>query len=135
MALNRQDCIELTRQIEQLLREFDPGSLDLALRSTERYDDPRRYVIELLRNIRQIYAERSGGMHRPILDRVNHFVRLPGGGPIRGISVALTPAEMERYRTEEVNLAELPDRSDFLAELDRVLSEVIHEVNLPGDRG
>jgi hypothetical protein len=42
---------------------------------------------------------------------------------------------MERYRTEEVNLAELPDRSDFLAELDRVLSEVIHEVNLPGDRG
>jgi hypothetical protein len=53
MALNRQDCIELTRQIEQLLREFDPGSLDLALRSTERYDDPRRYVIELLRTIRQ----------------------------------------------------------------------------------
>jgi hypothetical protein len=114
MALNRQDCIELTRQIEQLLREFDPGSLDLALRSTERYDDPRRYVIELLQNIRQIYAERSGGMHRPILDRVNHFVRLPGGGPIRGISVALTPAEMERYRTEEVNLGLRPPENVFL---------------------
>jgi hypothetical protein len=42
---------------------------------------------------------------------------------------------MERYRTEEVNLAELPDRSDFLAELDHILSEVIHEIDFEGDRG
>lgn len=135
MALNRQDCIELTRQIERLLREFDPGSFELVMGSIERSNDPRRYVIELLRTIRRMYAERSGGMHGPILDRINHFVRLPDGGPIRGISVALTPAEMERYRTEEVNLAELPDRSDFLAELDRILSEVIHEIDFEGDRG
>ena len=103
--------------------------------AAERPNDPRRYVIELLRTIRRMYAERSGGMHGPILDRMNHFVRLPDGGPIRGISVALTPAEMERYGTEEVNLAELPDRSDFLAELDHILSEVIHEIDFEGDRG
>ena len=42
---------------------------------------------------------------------------------------------MERYGTEEVNLAELPDRSDFLGELDRILSEVIHEINFEGDQG
>jgi hypothetical protein len=135
MALNRQDCIELTRQIERLLREFDPGSFELVMGAAERPNDPRRYVIELLRTIRRMYAERSGGMHGPILDRMNHFVRLPDGGPIRGISVALTPAEMERYGTEEVNLAELPDRSDFLAELDHILSEVIHEIDFEGDRG
>ena len=135
MALNRQDCVELARQIELLLREFDPGSFELVAHATERYQDPRRYVIELLRTIRRVYAERSGGMHGPILDRMNHFVRLPNGGPIRGISVALTPAEMERYGTEEVNLAELPDRSEFLEELDRILSVVIHEVHFEGDRG
>ena len=66
---------------------------------------------------------------------MNRFVRLPDGGPIRGISVALTPAEMERYGTEEVNLAELPDRSEFLEELDRILSVVFHEVDFEGDRG
>lgn len=115
MPLNRQDCLELSRQIERLLREFDPGSFELVMGSAERSNDPRRYVIELLRTTRRMYAERSGGMHGVILDRMNHFVRLPDGGPIRGISVALTPAEMERYGTEEVNLAELPDRSDFLA--------------------
>lgn len=121
MPLGRQDCIELTREVEQLLQQFDPASLELVLRSTERYNDPRRYFVELLRTIRHLYAERSGGMHGIILDRMNHFVRLSDGGPIRGISVTLTPAERERYGTEEVNLAELPDRSGFLAELDRIL--------------
>ena len=63
MALNRQDCVELARQIELLLREFDPGSFELVAHATERYQDPRRYVIKLLRTIRRVYAERSGGMH------------------------------------------------------------------------
>ena len=40
MALTRQDCLELVREIEELLREYDPGSLDLVLRATERYDIP-----------------------------------------------------------------------------------------------
>jgi hypothetical protein len=132
MPLDRQDCLELTRQVERLLREYDPASLELVLRSTERYNDPRRYFVELLRTIRHLYAERSGGMHGGILDRMNHFVRLPDGGPIRGISVALEPEERERYRAEEVNLAELPDRSDFLGELDRILSVVIHEIDFEG---
>lgn len=92
-------------------------------------------MIELLQTIRRIYAERSGGLHGPILDRMNHFVRLPDQSPIRGISVLLTPGEAERYGTGEVNLAELPDRSDFLAELDRVLEAVRHEIDFEGDRG
>ncbi|MCC7175799.1 MAG: hypothetical protein IT159_11435 [Bryobacterales bacterium] len=135
MPLNRQDCIELAKQVERLLREFDPAASELVFRSTERYNDPRRYFVELLRTIRHLYAERSGGMHGVILDRINQFVRLPDGSPVRGITVALTPAEMERYRTEEVNLAELPDRSDFLAELDRILSIVIHEIDFERDQG
>jgi hypothetical protein len=114
------------------MREYDPASFELVMRSTERFNDPRRYFVELLRTIRHLYAERSGGMHGLILDRMNHFVRLPDGGPIRGISVALTPEERERYRAEEVNLAELPDRSDFLAELDRILELVTHEIDFEG---
>lgn len=121
MPLNRRDSVELSRQVEQLLREYDPGSLDIILRATESQDDPRRYLLSLLQTVRRVYAERSGGMHGPILDHVNHFVRLPNGNPIRGISVSLSPGERERYGTDEVNLAELPDRSEFLGELDRLL--------------
>lgn len=70
MALNRQDCLELARQIERLLREFDPGSFELVMGSAERSNDPRRHVVEPLRTIRRMYAERSGGTHGPMLDPI-----------------------------------------------------------------
>lgn len=127
MPLSRQDCVELIRHLEGLLREYDPGSVELVMRATERYEEPPRYLDELLRTIRRVYSERSGGMHGPILDRINHFVRLENGSPVRGISVVLSPAERERYAAEEVNLAELPDRSEFLAELDRIIDDIVRE--------
>ena len=61
----------------------------------------------LLSTIQHVYAERSGGAQGQILDSVNRYVRLPDGRPVRGLSVALTPAEREVYGTEEVSLAEL----------------------------
>lgn len=131
MPLSRQDCVELIRDIEGLLGEYDSGSLDLAIRAMEPYDDPRRYLVELLRTISRIYSERSGGMHGPILDRINHFVRLEDGSPVRGLSVVLSPAEQELYGVREVNLAELPDRSQFLAELDRIIDDIMRETKPP----
>jgi hypothetical protein len=133
MALTRQDCVELVREIEELLREYDPGSLDLVLRATERYNDPRRYLVELLVTVRRIYSERSGGMHGPILDSINHFVRLQDGSPIRGLVVALSPVERELYGRDELNLAELPDRSDFIVDLDRLIADIKRETELPED--
>jgi hypothetical protein len=134
MALTRQDCVVLVREIEGLLREYDPGSLDLVVRSTERDNDPRRYVVRLLRTITKVYSERSGGMAGPILNTMNHFVRLADDSPIRGISVALSPAERELYDTDEINLAELPDRSEFLAELNRITADIQREAELPEDQ-
>jgi hypothetical protein len=131
MPLNRQDCVELVRELEGLLREYDPALVEPVLRSTERYQDPRRYLVELLRTVRHFYSERSGGMHGVILDRMNHFVRLQDGSPVRGISVALSPAESELYARDEVNLAELPDRSEFLTELDQITRDIIRESELP----
>jgi len=130
MALNRQDCVELAREIEGLLREYDPASAEIVSRATERYDDPSRYVVELLQTIGRVYSERSGGMHGSVLDRINHFVRLQDGSPIRGISVTLSPGERERYEIDEVNLAELQDRSDFLVELHNVTNEIKREAGL-----
>src|SRR5690242_10474593 len=131
MPLSRQDCVVLARDIEGLLREYDPSSLDLILRATERPEDPRRYVIELLRTVSRVYAEQSGGMYGPVLDRMNHFLRLEDGSPVRGISVALSPAERELYDSDEVNLAELQDRSGFLTDLERIISEILRETELP----
>lgn len=134
MPTSRQDFVQLAKEVEGLLREYDPAVLDLILRGTERPDEPRWYVVELLRKTKHVYTERSGGMHSKILDTINRFVRLEGGSPIRGLSVALSPAEQERYQIKEVSLAELPDRAEFLDELDRITLDLIHEIESSGRR-
>jgi hypothetical protein len=134
MPLSREDCVDLVREIEALLRENDPGLLELVLRATERHDDPRHYVVDLLKRIRGIYSERSGGTYGRILDGINEFVRLQDGSPVRALSVTLSPAERELYETDEVNFAELPDRSEFLASLDRIVMEIMRETEPPRER-
>src|ERR1700722_8078603 len=134
MALTRQDSVELIREIERLLREYDPGSLELVLHATEQSEDPRRNLVSFLATIRRIYAERSSGEQSAILDQINHFVRQEDGQLIRGISVELSPLERELSGREEFNLAELPDRSAFIAELDRITAEIKREVEPPEDQ-
>jgi hypothetical protein len=129
MALTRTDCVELARYVQQLVRDYDPGSFESILGSVDGYDDPRRYLVALLQAVRHVYAERSSGMHAQILDSVNRYVRLPDGSPVRGISVSLSPVEREVYEATEVNLAELPDRSQFLSELDGLLKLIEQEIN------
>jgi hypothetical protein len=136
MPLSRRDCADLIRHIQGLLREYDPTSFETVLRGVDSSsEDPRRYLMALLSTIEHVYAERSGGVHGQILDSVNRYVRLPDGRPVRGLSVALTPGEREVYRTEEVNLAELPDRTEFVAELRRMLGIIETEIDWEGNRG
>src|SRR4051812_19044858 len=120
MPLSREDCVQLVREIERLLREYDPVALQLVIRATDPNNDPQRYLVSLLGTISRIYSERSGGTLGPTLDRINHFVRLQDGSPVKGIAVTLSPAERELYKTDELDLAELPDRSEFLVELERL---------------
>jgi hypothetical protein len=131
MPLSRQDCVELGRSIQSLLNQYDPAALSLVLHAIKPDDDPGRYLVQLLGTTIRVYSERSGGMYGPILDRINQFVRLPDGSPVRGLSVELSPAERELYNTDEVNLAQLPDRSEFLKELSGILVEIIRETESP----
>ena len=48
-----------------------------------------------------------------------------------GLSVELSPVEKELYRAEDVNLAELPDRSDFVTEIRHIIEEILRETNAP----
>lgn len=131
MPLTRTDFLELSRQIEALLLQYDPSALDVILRATDPVDDPRAYVLGLLRTVERVYAERSSGTLGTVLDSINSYVRRPNGSPIRGISVSLSPIEQERYRADEVNLAELPDRSKFLTELRHLTQKIEREPVLP----
>jgi len=61
MPLSREDAIELTQFVENLLHQYDPGSYELVMRSTERVDDARQNLLILLETLARYYKEHSGG--------------------------------------------------------------------------
>jgi hypothetical protein len=133
MPLSRDDTVELTQFVEQLLRQYDPGSYELIMRSTDRVDDPGRNLLILLGTLIRFYKERSGGEQARILDTINNYVRRSDGGPVQGLSVELSPAEQEMYGRREVDLAVLPDRTKFIEEIQRIMREIEHQL-IPRER-
>jgi hypothetical protein len=134
MPLDRSDCANLVRQVQNLLREYDPAAFETILRAYTHPDDPRRHLILLLQIVGKVYSERSGGQYSPILDSLNHFVRLEDGGPVRGLSVSLTPSDREIYGREEISLAELPDRTEFVRQIDRITAIIESEIDWRDDQ-
>jgi hypothetical protein len=129
MPLTRSECADLVRQVQNLLREYDPGAFETIIRAYPHPDDPRRHLMLLLQIVGKVYSERSGGQYSSILDSLNHFVRLEDGGPVRGLSVSLTPSDREIYGRDEISLAELPDRTEFVRQIERVTSIIDSEID------
>jgi hypothetical protein len=127
MALSREDVLDITRYLQSTLRRTDPSAYEIAVEFTERVDEPARYLLSFLLTLTKVYSERSAGAYPDILDRMNRYVRTSEGGPVRGISVHLTPQERELYQVEEVNIAEIPDRTNLIADLRRLISTIERE--------
>ena len=134
MPLTRNDYLSIASEIRRLLTERDPGSLEPIVRDTGSFDDPKQYVLALLKTTARFYTERSSEMNASVLDRINHFVRLEDGSPVRGLSVVLSPQDQELYGRFEVSLAELPDRSAFVNELIRIEEEIRLDSNAEGSQ-
>ncbi len=128
MPLTRQDAIEITQQVEALLRQYDPFTFEIATSRLDRGDDPGRNLLAMLGLVTRIYSEKSSGLAARALDRINHHVRRPDGEPITGITVELSPAERELYGREDVDLATVPDRTEFINELEDVLRVIADEL-------
>jgi len=117
VALDREDWLDLLRYMQAQLADHDPRGYELLAGSFEHSDDPRRALLSYIDTLIKVTAERSGGSHGWVLDYLNQYVRTEDGGPIRSIRVQLSEQEAELYGVPAVELAELPDRSEFIAEL------------------
>lgn len=129
MALTSRECLELLRHIQSRLAEADRPSFELLSQAFEHSDDPRHALVSYLGTLIKVEAERSSGSYGWVLERLNRFVRTEDGGPIRSIRVVLTPQEYELYGTDVVDLAELADRSDFIAELRELRSQILEDAD------
>lgn len=128
MPLGRQDVIEITRQLESLLRQYDPSAFELATSVTERSDNPPANLLHFLDLVIRIYSERSSGLAALALDRLNYHVRRPDGEPITGITIDLSSLERELYGREEIDLATLPDRTEFVLALKDIRRMIADEL-------
>jgi hypothetical protein len=125
--MDREDFTNISREITRLLLMLDPAAADIVLRAAGSSEDPRAYAVALLEVSANVYAERSSGENSAILNRMNHYVSLEDGSPIRSLTVVLSPQEREIYSIEEIDLAQLPDRSEFVANLRRVAEQLREE--------
>lgn len=127
MALDREDWLDLLRHLQSQLAERDPRAYELLSGSFEQSNNPRQALLSYIDTLIKLTAERSGGSHGWVLDYLNRYVRTEDGGPVRSIRVRLSEQEAELYGVPVVELAELPDRSEFLAELRDLRAEILEE--------
>lgn len=97
MALSREDWIDITRHLQQHVRDADPEVFELLARHVDHWNDPQRYLIDYLDGLIKIMSERSSGTTGRILNELNHWVRTEEGGPVRGIRLVLSPAERQSW--------------------------------------
>lgn len=127
MALDREDWLDLLRYLQAQLAEHDPRGYELLSGSFEHSNNPRRALLSYIDTLIKVTAERSGGTHGWVLDYLNRYVRTEDGGPVRSLRVRLSDQEAELYGVPLVELAELPDRSDFMAELRDLRAEILED--------
>lgn len=134
MALNREECLDLLRYVQHQLADVDRPSFELLSQSFEHSEDPRRALVSYLDTLIKVEAERSSGSYGWVLDYLNRYVRTDDGGPVRSIRVVLSSQEYELYGVEVLDLAELPDRSEFIAELRDLRAKILEDSEPEGER-
>lgn len=142
MPLDRDDYLAILDILRSELRVADPEAVDLVDRASgmgerdfSRDDQPRAAVLSYLEALIKVMAERSAGQNGRILDLANRYIRTEEGGPIQALTVQLSPAEREIHQVESYDLARLPDRSEFLAQLRDLRDAIQNEGSEGGATG
>lgn len=132
--MNRDECLDLLRYVQRQLADVDRPSFELLSQSFEHSEDPRRALVSYLDTLIKVEAERSSGSYGWVLDYLNRYVRTEDGGPVRSIRVVLSSQEYELYGVEVLDLAELPNRSEFIAELRDLRAKILEDGEPEGER-
>ncbi len=128
MALTREDWIVITQHLQNHVRQADLEIFELLGQHVELSNDPQHYLVDYLGGLIKVMSERSGGSHGRVLNEMNKWIRVEKGGPIRGIRLLLSETEQDLYQGDYVDLASLPDRSDFIDALRKLRDDLIAEI-------
>lgn len=132
MALSRQEWLDITRHLQEQIRQADPEVFELLAEHVERRDEPERYLVAYIETLMKVMSERSGGSHGRVLNELNNWIRTENGGPLRGIRLVLPESDRQLYQRDYVDLASLPDRTAFIRELRQLRDDLLREIQHPG---
>ena len=124
MTLKREDYRAILSTLESKLREADPDAIEVVNRAADLGDmdfeqsaDLKSVVLRYLNALMKVLGERSAGGNGRILDLMNRNIHTEHGGPIEALILELSPLERELHQANSFDLAKLPDRGEFLAQL------------------
>ncbi len=130
MQLDEEDYHEVLKHFLSLIRENDPVGFERLMKHMRMEEEhPRQALLEAIGTYAEFGKVRTAGAHSHILDRLNRYVETQKGGPIRGIRLALTPAEQKLYETEHVDLIPTLDFGEFVW----ALHELYETISAQGD--
>ncbi len=90
MALSREEWLDITRHLQEQVRQADPEVFELLAQHVERWDEPERYLVAYIETLIKVTSERSGGSHGRVLNELNNWIRTEDGGPLRGIRLRVS---------------------------------------------
>lgn len=127
MALSNQDYLDILRHLQSELRLAEPDLYEKLSLSLSVQQSPRDVLLRYLEAVERLVGQRSSGPYGRILDNLNSVVTTERGGPILGIRVLLTEGESALYEREVVDLETLPDRTNFIEELEILRRDIADE--------
>jgi len=134
MPLSNDDCVDLVRSLQTLLREYEPEILGYIEERARRDLSPPRYLLSYLDQLLEMFEEHSRAGGDRTLRQLNQYIRTENGDPINRVSIVLSETDREIYGRESVDLSLLPERRGFIDELRAIRDNIRNELDLNRER-
>jgi len=134
MALSNDDCVDLVRLLQTLLREYEPEMLGYIEERTRRDLSPPRYLLSYLDQVLEMFEEHSRAGGDRTLRQLNQYINTESGEPINRVSIVLSETDREIYGTESMDLSLLPERRGFINDLRTIRDNIRNELDLNQER-
>jgi hypothetical protein len=117
MSLSNEDFTELLQHLQARLRQTDQAIFERLSGVAITQAQPREQFFKYLFSIISVMKEGSSASYHTAVAKLGEFIKGANNLPIQGIRIALSPAERELYKVNEVDLSEMPDNSSLIDDL------------------
>lgn len=134
VALSDNDCLELLRNLQEMVREYDQRAFFYLSDRKPQVQRPPELLLSFLDQLIEFMREHSREGGDTALSQLNRYIEGERGEAIERITLNLSAVDRQLYRidSEAIDLSRLPDRKGFIDEMSGIREAILSEL---GDRG